>query len=320
MAAYGAKSDGGKDPQAGLAYLRELITKHVKVQDKSGREALQDFTSGNGDVLHLLRERGDHGPEEGPAGRLRHPRQDDPDREPDRGRLEVQAPRRRRRRSSTTRCRPPAQQKFADWGYRPVDRVGARRRTPQVPDAAAGCSPSATWATGARSTTSSSIPTRARWPRSRKPRGSPLPSEALTARRRPPLSRAAAGGTGALGLGVATLWLSVIVLIPLAALVAALDRRRPGHLLVGGLEPAGGGGAEAVAVDVAGRRGGQRGGRHGDRVGARARRVPRQGGAQRAHRPALRAAHHRRRDHPARPGRADVARGHPRGRRRRGRS
>ena len=51
MAAYGAKSDGGKDPQAGLAYLRELITKHVKVQDKSGREALQDFASGNGDVL-----------------------------------------------------------------------------------------------------------------------------------------------------------------------------------------------------------------------------------------------------------------------------
>ena len=51
MAAYGAKSGGGEDPQAGLAYLRELITKHVTVQDKSGREALQDFTSGNGDVL-----------------------------------------------------------------------------------------------------------------------------------------------------------------------------------------------------------------------------------------------------------------------------
>ena len=51
MAAYGAKSGGGEDPQAGLAYLRELLTKHVTVQDKSGREALQDFTSGNGDVL-----------------------------------------------------------------------------------------------------------------------------------------------------------------------------------------------------------------------------------------------------------------------------
>ena len=51
LAAYGAKSGGGEDPQEGLAYLRELITKHVTVQDKSGREALQDFASGNGDVL-----------------------------------------------------------------------------------------------------------------------------------------------------------------------------------------------------------------------------------------------------------------------------
>jgi sulfate transport system substrate-binding protein len=51
LGAYGAKSDGGKDPQAGLAYLKELITKHVVVQDKSGRDALNNFTSGTGDVL-----------------------------------------------------------------------------------------------------------------------------------------------------------------------------------------------------------------------------------------------------------------------------
>src|SRR6476659_9768119 len=51
LGAYGAKSDGGKNPQAGLAYLKELITKHVKVQDKSGRDALNNFTSGTGDVL-----------------------------------------------------------------------------------------------------------------------------------------------------------------------------------------------------------------------------------------------------------------------------
>ena len=31
--------------------MRELLTKHVKVQDKSGREALQNFIGGNGDVL-----------------------------------------------------------------------------------------------------------------------------------------------------------------------------------------------------------------------------------------------------------------------------
>jgi sulfate/thiosulfate-binding protein len=51
LAAYGAKSSGGTNPQAGLAYVRDLITKHVKVQDKSGREALQNFIAGTGDVL-----------------------------------------------------------------------------------------------------------------------------------------------------------------------------------------------------------------------------------------------------------------------------
>src|SRR6185369_14017559 len=51
LGAYGAKSGGGEDAQAGLDYLRRLITKHVVVQDKSGREALQNFTSGTGDVL-----------------------------------------------------------------------------------------------------------------------------------------------------------------------------------------------------------------------------------------------------------------------------
>jgi sulfate transport system substrate-binding protein len=34
-----------------LGYVRTLLTKNVVVQDKSGREALQNFTSGTGDVL-----------------------------------------------------------------------------------------------------------------------------------------------------------------------------------------------------------------------------------------------------------------------------
>jgi sulfate/thiosulfate-binding protein len=51
LAAYGQASEGGEDDEAGLDYVRELLTEHVKVQDKSGREALQSFTSGNGDVL-----------------------------------------------------------------------------------------------------------------------------------------------------------------------------------------------------------------------------------------------------------------------------
>ncbi|MCU1647987.1 MAG: transporter [Nocardia sp.] len=52
LAPYAAKSDGGKNPQAGLDYLSQLITKdHVKVQPKSGREATETFLQGTGDVL-----------------------------------------------------------------------------------------------------------------------------------------------------------------------------------------------------------------------------------------------------------------------------
>jgi sulfate/thiosulfate-binding protein len=51
LAAYGQASGGGRDEQAGLDYVRALITEHVPVQDKSGREALQNFISGDADVL-----------------------------------------------------------------------------------------------------------------------------------------------------------------------------------------------------------------------------------------------------------------------------
>ncbi len=51
LAPYAEKSAGGKDPQAGLAYLDKLISDHVKVQPKSGREASETFLQGSGDVL-----------------------------------------------------------------------------------------------------------------------------------------------------------------------------------------------------------------------------------------------------------------------------
>jgi len=52
LAPYAAKSDGGKNPQAGLDYLSRLISpEHVKVQPKSGREATETFLQGTGDVL-----------------------------------------------------------------------------------------------------------------------------------------------------------------------------------------------------------------------------------------------------------------------------
>ncbi len=51
LAPYADKSGGGKNPKAGLAYLDKLISDHVKVQPKSGREASETFTQGTGDVL-----------------------------------------------------------------------------------------------------------------------------------------------------------------------------------------------------------------------------------------------------------------------------
>jgi sulfate/thiosulfate transport system substrate-binding protein len=50
MAAYGAQIKQGKTPDQALAYLQQFF-KHVAVQDKSARDALQTFTSGKGDVL-----------------------------------------------------------------------------------------------------------------------------------------------------------------------------------------------------------------------------------------------------------------------------
>ena len=49
MAAYGAQLKQGKSPDEALAYLKSLL-EHVPVQDKSGRESLQTFLNGKGDV------------------------------------------------------------------------------------------------------------------------------------------------------------------------------------------------------------------------------------------------------------------------------
>ncbi|MBF6089338.1 sulfate ABC transporter substrate-binding protein [Nocardia cyriacigeorgica] len=52
LAPYAAKSEGGKNPQAGLDYLSKLISpEHMRVQPKSGRDATETFLQGTGDVL-----------------------------------------------------------------------------------------------------------------------------------------------------------------------------------------------------------------------------------------------------------------------------
>jgi len=51
LAPYAAKSNGGKDPAAGLDFVNKLVTEHVKSRPGSGREATDVFLQGTGDVL-----------------------------------------------------------------------------------------------------------------------------------------------------------------------------------------------------------------------------------------------------------------------------
>ena len=109
LAAYGAK---------GLGYVRTLLTQHVKVQPKSGREALQTFTEGQGDVLLSY---------ENEAITAQKKGQDVDYVIPDQT-IKIENP------IAVTSKAPaaakafldyalskPAQKVFASWGYRPVD-------------------------------------------------------------------------------------------------------------------------------------------------------------------------------------------------------
>jgi sulfate/thiosulfate transport system substrate-binding protein len=51
LAPYAAKSDGGKNAQAGLDFVNQLVSQHVKTRPGSGREATDVFLQGSGDVL-----------------------------------------------------------------------------------------------------------------------------------------------------------------------------------------------------------------------------------------------------------------------------
>ncbi len=51
LAPYADKSNGGQDAKAGVAFIDQLVSDHVKVQPKSGREATETFLQGAGDAL-----------------------------------------------------------------------------------------------------------------------------------------------------------------------------------------------------------------------------------------------------------------------------
>jgi sulfate/thiosulfate transport system substrate-binding protein len=120
LAAYGAKSGAGKNPQAGLDYLRALITKHVKVQDKSGREALQNFASGTGDVLISYENEAITAQKKGQAVDYVTPPGTILIENPIAVTTKSKAPEKAKAFVDYALSKP-AQEQFAAWGYRPVD-------------------------------------------------------------------------------------------------------------------------------------------------------------------------------------------------------
>jgi sulfate transport system substrate-binding protein len=130
LAAYGQAADGGKDPAAGLAYVRKLLTEHVKVQDKSGREALQNFTSGDADVLLSYEYEATTANKKGED--LDYVIPDDT--------IKINID------IATTKDAPaqakqfvdyalsdPAQERFASWGYRPVNEAVLAKHADEFP-------------------------------------------------------------------------------------------------------------------------------------------------------------------------------------------
>jgi sulfate transport system substrate-binding protein len=117
LAAYGQASRAGKDPQAGLAYVKQLLS-HVPVQDKSGRDALNDFLSGNGDVLLSYEYEATTAQKKGESVDYVVP--------DDTIKIDIDIAKTKKAPAAAQSfldyvLSKPAQQQFADWGYRPVN-------------------------------------------------------------------------------------------------------------------------------------------------------------------------------------------------------
>ncbi|MEY2441994.1 MAG: sulfate/thiosulfate transport system substrate-binding protein [bacterium] len=118
----------------GLDYVSKLIKDHVPVQPKSGREALQTFTSGEGDVLISYEYEYTTAVKKGEKSIELVQPQDT---------LKIENP-----IAVTTSANPAAkkfvdfvlspagQQHFADWGYRPVDPATLAKNKSKFPDPA----------------------------------------------------------------------------------------------------------------------------------------------------------------------------------------
>jgi sulfate/thiosulfate-binding protein len=122
----------GAVQHGGLDYVTKLIKDHVSVQPKSGREALQTFTGGEGDVLISYEYEYATALKKGEK-RLQLVTPDDT--------LKIENPIAVLKDAAPQAkafvdyvLSAPAQQRFADWGYRPVDEATFQKNKAKFPD------------------------------------------------------------------------------------------------------------------------------------------------------------------------------------------
>ena len=123
----------GAYAHGGLAYVSKLIKDHVSVQPKSGREALQTFTGGEGDVLLSYEYEATTAIKKGEKS-IELVRPSDSTVE-----IEINIARTDKASAAARRfidyvLGPEGQEKFVEWGYRPVDPETAAATKSQFPD------------------------------------------------------------------------------------------------------------------------------------------------------------------------------------------
>lgn len=123
----------GAYAHGGLAYVEKLINDHVTVQPKSGREALQTFTGGEGDVLLSYECEATTAIKKGEKEiELVRPADSTVEIEIAIARTQKAAP--AAKDFVDYVIGPEGQRKFVGWGYRPVDPQVAAETKSQFPD------------------------------------------------------------------------------------------------------------------------------------------------------------------------------------------
>jgi sulfate transport system substrate-binding protein len=110
----------GAYAHGGLPFVQKLIKDHVSVQPKSGREALQTFTGGEGDVLLSYEYEATTAQKKGEDVAYVTP--------PDTLKIDITIAKTAKAPATAQKfidyvLGDAAQQRFADWGYRPVNKA-----------------------------------------------------------------------------------------------------------------------------------------------------------------------------------------------------